>query len=141
MKRDELLRFYPPHITFTELKIAEVIGVGGFGKVFRGYHSGAEVAIKAVRNMPDSTIEVARERVLNEGRLFWLLKHENIISLHGICLEEPNMCLIMEYARGGPLNRILGNGRRIRPDVLGKISNMMLMLFLVTRILTKQPFY
>ena len=33
-------------------------------------------------------------------------------------MDEPNMCLIMEYARGGPLNRILGNGRRIRPDVL-----------------------
>ena len=118
LKRDELLRFYPPHISFNELKVSEVIGVGGFGKVFRGDYNGSEVAIKAVRNMPDTTIEVARERVLNEGRLFWLLKHENIISLHGICLEEPNMCLIMEYARGGPLNRILGNGRRIRPDVL-----------------------
>ena len=144
LKRDELLRFYPPHISFNELvnnelikfsvnqghfvtgssslcnlqKVSEVIGVGGFGKVFRGDYNAQEVAIKAVRNMPDTTIEVARERVLNEGRLFWLLKHENIISLHGICLEEPNMCLVMEYARGGPLNRILGNGRRIRPDVL-----------------------
>ena len=77
-----------------------------------------EVAIKAARNMIDATPEVARDRILQEGRLFWLLKHENIISLHGICLEDPNMCLIMEFARGGPLNRILGNGRRIRPDVL-----------------------
>jgi serine/threonine protein kinase len=74
-----------------------------------------EVAIKATRNMIDEKPDMARERILQEGRLFWLLKHENIIPLHGICLEEPNMCLIMEYARGGPLNRILGNGRRIRP--------------------------
>ena len=64
-----------------------------------------EVAIKAARNMVDATPDVARDRILQEGRLFWLLKHENIISLHGICLEDPNMCLIMEYARGGPLNR------------------------------------
>ena len=35
----------------------------------------------------------------------------------GVCLEEPNLCLVMEYARGGPLNRILC-GRKIRPDVL-----------------------
>ena len=35
----------------------------------------------------------------------------------GVCLEEPNLCLVMEYARGGPLNRIL-SGRKIRPDVL-----------------------
>ena len=68
-----------------------------------------EVAIKATRNMIDEKPDVARERILQEGRLFWLLKHENIIPLHGICLEEPNMCLIMEYARGGPLNRILVN--------------------------------
>ena len=63
---------------------------------------GSEVAIKAARNMevkPEDGPESNRERVLQEGRLFWLLKHENIITLHGICLEEPNMCLIMEYAR------------------------------------------
>ena len=48
---------------------------------------------------PQEGPEGTRERVLQEGRLFWLLKHENIITLHGICLEEPNMCLIMEYAR------------------------------------------
>ena len=72
-----------------------------------------EVAIKATRNMIDATPDVARDRILQEGRLFWLLKHENIISLHGICLEEPNMCLIMEYARGGPLNRILGKGIKL----------------------------
>ncbi len=50
--------------------------------------------------------------------MFWLLKHQNIISLHGVCLEQPNLCLIMEYARGGSLNRILSSGRRISPDVL-----------------------
>ena len=118
LKRDELLRLYPPHIGFNELKIAEVIGVGGFGKVFRGYYNGHEVAIKAARHF-DANAGSARDRVLQEGQLFWFLNHENIISLHGLCLEEPNMCLIMEYARGGPLNRILGGaGRRIRPDVL-----------------------
>lgn len=118
LSRDELLRFYPPHISREEFEFSEVIGVGGFGKVFRGYYNNMEVAIKAARNFVDTSAEVARDRVLQEGRLFWLLKHENIISLHGICLEEPYLCLIMEYARGGPLNRILGNGRRIRPDVL-----------------------
>ena len=31
--------------------------------------------------------------------------------------QEPNLCLVMEYARGGPLNRVL-TGRKIRPSVL-----------------------
>ena len=46
-----------------------------------------------------------------------LPRSQNIISLMGVCLEEPNLCLVMEFARGGPLNRIL-SGRKIRPDVL-----------------------
>ena len=33
-------------------------------------------------------------------------------------MEEPNLSLVMEYARGGALNRALGCGRKIRPDVL-----------------------
>jgi serine/threonine protein kinase len=32
-------------------------------------------------------------------------------------LEEPNLCLVMEYARGGTLNRAL-TGRRIPPHIL-----------------------
>ncbi len=73
--------------------------------------------MKAARRDADEALDSIKERVLQEGKLFWLLKHQNIISLQGVCLEEPNLCLVMEYARGGPLNRIL-SGRKIRPDVL-----------------------
>ena len=51
------------------------------------------------------------------SRCLSLSLSQNIISLMGVCLEEPNLCLVMEFARGGPLNRIL-SGRKIRPDVL-----------------------
>jgi len=114
---EELKRFYPPHISWTELKVEEVIGAGGFGKVFRGYYRGHEVAVKAARRDPDEDANETKEKVLQEGKLFWLLKYTNIVGLVGVCLEEPNLCLIMEYARGGALNKILG-GRKIRPDVL-----------------------
>ena len=33
LSSEELKRFYPPHISFSELEVEEVIGVGGFGKV------------------------------------------------------------------------------------------------------------
>ncbi|XP_017738245.1 PREDICTED: mitogen-activated protein kinase kinase kinase 9 isoform X2 [Rhinopithecus bieti] len=46
-----------------------------------------------------------------------MLKHPNIIALRGVCLKEPNLCLVMEFARGGPLNRVL-SGKRIPPDIL-----------------------
>jgi len=117
LSSEELKRFYPPHISWTELKVEEVIGAGGFGKVFRGYYRGHEVAVKAARREQDEEANEVKEKVLQEGKLFWLLKHKNIVGLLGVCLEEPNLCLVMEYARGGALNRMLG-GRKIRPDVL-----------------------
>ncbi|XP_034050714.1 mitogen-activated protein kinase kinase kinase 9 isoform X1 [Thalassophryne amazonica] len=46
-----------------------------------------------------------------------MLHHPNIMALLGVCLQEPNLCLIMEFARGGPLNRILA-GKRIPPCML-----------------------
>ncbi|XP_050433965.1 mitogen-activated protein kinase kinase kinase 10 isoform X2 [Adelges cooleyi] len=108
------------HITeidFSELELEEVIGVGGFGKVYRGYWNNKEVAVKAARQDPDEDISETVKNVKHEANLFWLLEHENIVSMLGVCLQVPNLCLVMEYARGGSLNRVL-MGRKIRPDVL-----------------------
>ena len=116
--REELLNFYPPHISYDQLIVSDLIGVGGFGKVFRGHYQGLEIAIKTARSSMDEDIEVTRERVRQEARLLWVLKHTNVISLKGVCLEGPDMCLIMEYAKGGSLNRVLQSVRRIGPDVL-----------------------
>lgn len=107
----------PVKIDFNELELEEVIGVGGFGKVYRGIWREHEVAVKAARQDPDADISVTLENVIKEAKLFCLLCHENIVSLEGVCLEEPNLCLVLEYCRGGSLNRILA-GRKIRPDVL-----------------------
>lgn len=107
----------PIEINFSELDLEEVIGVGGFGKVYRGVWKGREVAVKAARQDPDADVSVALENVVKEAKLFCLLKHENIVSLEGVCLQEPNLCLVLEYCRGGSLNRVLA-GRKIRPDVL-----------------------
>lgn len=107
----------PRAVDFSELSLEEVIGVGGFGKVYRGTWKGELVAVKAARQDPDEDISVTAQNVQNEGRLFAMLKHPNIIMLKGVCLQEPNLCLIMEYASGGPLSRALA-GRRIPPHVL-----------------------
>ncbi|XP_030412768.1 mitogen-activated protein kinase kinase kinase 21 isoform X3 [Gopherus evgoodei] len=68
------------------------------------------------------------ESVRQEAKLFSMLKHPNIIELHGVCLREPNLCLVMEFARGGSLNRALAGaatagggsrwGRRVPPHIL-----------------------
>lgn len=115
-------------IDFQHLELQEVIGVGGFGKVYRAIWKGQEVAVKAARQDPDEDIMATAESVKQEAKLFSMLKHPNIIELHGVSLQEPNLCLVMEFARGGPLNRALSGvspatggshwSRRIPPHTL-----------------------
>ncbi|KAJ8250237.1 hypothetical protein COCON_G00221590 [Conger conger] len=107
----------PVQIIFSELVLEEIIGVGGFGKVYRGTWKDQEVAVKAARQDPDEDITATANSVKQEAKLFSMLQHPNIIKLEGVCLEEPNLCLVMEYARGGTLNRAL-TGRRIPPHIL-----------------------
>ncbi|XP_031164373.1 mitogen-activated protein kinase kinase kinase 21 isoform X1 [Sander lucioperca] len=107
----------PVQIPFSELVLEEIIGVGGFGKVYRGTWKDQELAVKAARQDPDEDITATAASVKQEAKLFSMLQHPNIIKLEGVCLEEPNLCLVMEYARGGTLNRAL-TGRRIPPHIL-----------------------
>ncbi|XP_002731591.2 mitogen-activated protein kinase kinase kinase 9-like [Saccoglossus kowalevskii] len=107
----------PFEMNFNELILSEVIGAGGFGKVYRGIWRDEEVAVKAARHDPDEDISVTMESVRQEAKLFCILSHPNIIHLKGVCLKEPNLCLVLEYARGGALNRVL-YGRHIPPDIL-----------------------
>ncbi|XP_060687246.1 mitogen-activated protein kinase kinase kinase 21 isoform X1 [Hemiscyllium ocellatum] len=104
-------------IEFSQLTLQEIIGVGGFGKVYRGTWKGQPVAVKAARRDPDEEAGATAESARREARLFAMLQHRNIIALRGVCLQEPNLCLVMEYAQGGPLNRALA-GRRIPPRTL-----------------------
>ncbi|XP_044524532.1 mitogen-activated protein kinase kinase kinase 10 [Gracilinanus agilis] len=107
----------PLEIPFGELQLEEIIGVGGFGKVYRARWHGEEVAVKAARLDPERDPAATAEQVAREARLFGALCHPNIIALRGACLRPPHLCLVMEYARGGPLSRALA-GRRVPPHVL-----------------------
>uniref|UniRef100_A0A8C0QPP9 mitogen-activated protein kinase kinase kinase n=1 Tax=Chelonoidis abingdonii TaxID=106734 RepID=A0A8C0QPP9_CHEAB len=105
-------------IDFQHLELQEIIGVGGFGKVYRATWRGQEVAVKAARQDPDEDIMATAESVRQEAKLFSMLKHPNIIELHGVCLREPNLCLVMEFARGATTCGGSRWGRRVPPHIL-----------------------
>ncbi|KAJ7304502.1 hypothetical protein JRQ81_012081 [Phrynocephalus forsythii] len=112
------LAWQPPlEISFQELELDEIIGMGGFGKVYKGIWRGEEVAVKASHQDPEEDVAVTVENVQQEARLFAMLRHPNIIALKAVCLSPPHLCLVMEYARGGALNRALA-GKKVPPHVL-----------------------
>jgi serine/threonine protein kinase len=38
-----------------------------------------------------------------------MLRHPNVLALRGVCLRQPHLCLVLEFARGGALNRALAH--------------------------------
>lgn len=77
----------PIEIDFNELQLEEVIGVGGFGKVYRGTWRNEVIAVKAARRDPDEDLSTALVNVRQEALVFWKLNHENIVALKGVCLQ------------------------------------------------------
>ncbi|XP_057315339.1 mitogen-activated protein kinase kinase kinase 9-like [Hydractinia symbiolongicarpus] len=106
-----------PEIEFETLDLKQLIGVGGFGRVYRSIWEKQECAVKVARIDASDDPEVAVTNVEKEARMFAMLSHPNIVALLAVCRKPPNLCLVMEFAAGGALNRVL-QSRKLPPEVL-----------------------
>jgi hypothetical protein len=107
------------YFTFAEIQKAtknfeekDVIGVGGFGKVYLGVlEDGTKLAIK--RGNPSS--DQGMNEFLTEIQMLSKLRHRHLVSLIGCCDENNEMILVYEFMSNGPLRDHLYGGTNLKP--------------------------
>eukprot|EP00268_Persea_americana_P046246 TRINITY_DN475_c0_g1_i4.p1 TRINITY_DN475_c0_g1~~TRINITY_DN475_c0_g1_i4.p1 ORF type:complete len:147 (+),score=28.71 TRINITY_DN475_c0_g1_i4:287-727(+) len=86
---------------------ANKIGEGGFGSVYKGRLKGGQVV--AVKVLSAESRQGVRE-FLTELRVISDVEHDNLVKLHGCCVEENNRILVYGYLENNSLaHTLLGN--------------------------------
>ncbi|KAJ4702727.1 Lectin-receptor kinase [Melia azedarach] len=85
-------------------KDEEVIGNGGFGKVYRGVLSSNEqIAVKKFSHDSKQGMKEFVAEVVSMGRL----RHRNLVKLRGYCRRKGEFLLVYDYMPNGSLDKIL----------------------------------
>jgi len=95
---------------FGPFVLERLLGRGGMGAVYRAKHreTGQTVAVKTLL----TPLESERERFEAEISTLKLLRHENIVKLHGFGQENGVLYYAMEYVDAPSLATLLKRGRR-----------------------------
>src|ERR1700727_2618395 len=124
----------PEGSVLREWRLEEVLGVGGFGIVYRGknIHFGESVAIKeyfpgAISDRIDGTTvaptdssseeiyQLGRQKFIEEAKILWNLsqpqRHPNLVSVRSLFEIHGTAYMFMDFERGVSLSQLLGEGR------------------------------
>ncbi|XP_077293792.1 receptor protein-tyrosine kinase sevenless [Arctopsyche grandis] len=96
-----------PHIRRDQITLTKFLGSGAFGEVFEGKakdleSSGSETRV-AIKTLRKGATDQEKTEFLQEAQLMSNFKHEHILSMLGVCLDNDPHFIIMELMEGGDL--------------------------------------
>lgn len=102
------LEYWPHRYSYEELKEAtngfsdtEILGAGGFGKVYKGTLSNkVDVAVKCVNHDSKQGLREFMAEISSMGRL----QHKNLVQMKGWCRKRNELLLVYDYMPNGSLN-------------------------------------
>ncbi|MBA0588080.1 L-type lectin-domain containing receptor kinase IV.1 [Gossypium raimondii] len=106
------LEYGPHRFKFKDLYIAtkgfkdkELLGAGGFGRVYRGVlpSNKLEVAVKRVSHESRQGMREFVAEIVSIGRL----RHRNLVQLLGYCRRKGELLLVYDYMPNGSLDKYL----------------------------------
>ncbi|KAL6739158.1 hypothetical protein Aduo_012641 [Ancylostoma duodenale] len=92
----------------SDVKQGELLGQGAFGEVRAGTlqlktGENVEVAIKVTKGSSDLCKAKIKE-MMKEARLMRNFKHNNIVRIYGVAVDEQPLYILLELVTGGALN-------------------------------------
>ena len=115
LEEDEIedweLEYWPHRFSYEELSQAtngfskdQLLGSGGFGKVYRGILSNnSEIAVKCVNHDSKQGLREFMAEISSMGRL----QHKNLVQMRGWCRKSNELMLVYDYMPNGSLDRYI----------------------------------
>ncbi|KAG8036290.1 hypothetical protein GUJ93_ZPchr0182g2750 [Zizania palustris] len=93
------------------------LGEGGFGAVYKGVlPQGREIAVKRLSQSSGQGIEELKTELVLVAKL----RHKNLVSLVGVCLEEDEKLLVYEYMPNKSLDTVIFDSEKNKELDSGK---------------------
>ena len=92
---------------FPKLTLGEVIGSGGFGKVYKAKWNGLNAAVKILNPIENAPKDEVYKLAKNEANLHIRLRYRHIILFYDIITYNDTLAIITEYAEMGSLSSVL----------------------------------